>query len=149
MLHVNADQLKTERWENTLHLCGESWLTYLKIILLDGDDEGVFILPALDARSQILSIKDRRNGIGKSVFKLAPLDSGQTFSLVAPDLSIPGFSLEVFATGSFSSKQASCVMAAPPASPLFRRLAGRGVFFCGFLFRWVLHLVVYLIRGVL
>ena len=34
------------------------------------------------------------------------------------------------------------------ASPLFRRLAGRGAFFCGFPFRWVLHFVFYLIRGV-
>ena len=66
-----------------------------KILFPDGDDEGVFILPALDARSQILSIKDRRNGIGKPVFKLAPLGSGQTFTLVAPDLSFPGVSPEV------------------------------------------------------
>ena len=54
-----------------------------------------FILPALDARSQILSIKDRRNGIGKLVFKLAPLGSGQTFTLVALNLSVPGISPEV------------------------------------------------------
>ena len=30
-------------------------------------------------------------------------------------------------------------MAAPLASPLFRRLAGRGAFFRGFPFRWVLQ----------
>ena len=34
------------------------------------------------------------------------------------------------------------------ASPFFRRLAGRGAFFRGFLVRWVLHLVFYFIRGV-
>ena len=34
------------------------------------------------------------------------------------------------------------------ASQLFRRLTGRGAFFCGFPFRWVLHFVLYLIRGV-
>ena len=45
--------------------------------------KGVFI-SALDSRSQILSVKDRRNGIGKLVFKLAPLGGGQTFTLVAP-----------------------------------------------------------------
>ena len=44
---------------------------------------------------KILSIKDRRNGIGKPVFKLAPLGSGQTFTLVASDLSVPGISPEV------------------------------------------------------
>ena len=34
------------------------------------------------------------------------------------------------------------------ASPLFRRLAGRGAIFCGFPFRWVLHFVFYLTRRV-
>ena len=34
------------------------------------------------------------------------------------------------------------------ASPLFRRLAGRGAFFCGFPLRWVLHFVFCLIRDV-
>ena len=33
-----------------------------------------------------VSIKDRRNGVGKPVFKLAPSGSGQLFTLVAPDL---------------------------------------------------------------
>ena len=32
----------------------------------------LFIVPALDARSQILSILDRKNGVVKLVFKLAP-----------------------------------------------------------------------------
>ena len=36
----------------------------------------------------------------------------------------------------------------PLASPLFRRLAGRGAFFRGFPFRWVLHFVLSLTRGV-
>ena len=67
----------------------------LKVLFPDADDKGVFIIPALDARSQTLSIKDRRNGIGKPVFKLAPLGSGQTFTLVAPDLSVPVISHEV------------------------------------------------------
>ena len=67
----------------------------LKFLFPDEDDKGVVIIPALDARSQILSIKDRRNGIGKPVFNLAPLGSGQTFTLVAPDLSVPDISPEV------------------------------------------------------
>ena len=67
----------------------------LKFLFPDGDDEGAFIVPALDARSQVLSIKDRRNGVGKPVFKLAPFGSGQLFTLVAPDLCVPGVSSEV------------------------------------------------------
>ena len=34
------------------------------------------------------------------------------------------------------------------ASPFFRRLAGRGAFFCGFQFRWILHFVFHLISCV-
>ena len=67
----------------------------LKCFFPDGDDEGAFIVPALDARSQVLSIKDRRNGVGKPVFKLAPFGSGPLFTLVAPDLCVPGVSGEV------------------------------------------------------
>ena len=47
-------------------------------------------VPALDARSHVLSMKDRRNGVGKPVFKVAPVGSGQLFALVAPDLCVPG-----------------------------------------------------------
>ena len=61
----------------------------LKVLFTDGDDEGAFIIPALVARSHVLSIKDRRNGVGKQVFKHAPLGSGQTFSFVTPELSVP------------------------------------------------------------
>ena len=67
----------------------------LKVLFPDGDDEGAFIIPALETRSHVLSIKDRRNGIGKPVFKLAPLGSGQTFAPVTPELSVPGISPEV------------------------------------------------------
>ena len=67
----------------------------LKVLFPNADDEGVFIIPALDARSQVLSIKDRRNGIGKPVFKLASLGSGQTLTFVAPELSVPGISPQV------------------------------------------------------
>ena len=42
----------------------------LTILFPEGDDAGAFIVPALDARSLVLSINDRRNGIGKPVFKL-------------------------------------------------------------------------------
>ena len=67
----------------------------LKVLFPDGDDEGAFIVPALDARSHVLSIKDRSNGVGKPVFKLASLGSGQLFSLVSLDLSVLGVSAEV------------------------------------------------------
>ena len=61
-----------------------------EVLFPDGDDTGSFIVPALDVRSQVFSIKDRRNGVGKPVFKLAPLGNGQLFALTAPDLHVPG-----------------------------------------------------------
>ena len=68
---------------------------HIEVRFPDGDDEGAFIVLALDTRSHVFSIKDRRNGVGKPVFKPAPLGSGQTFTLVTPELSVPGVSPEV------------------------------------------------------
>ena len=67
----------------------------LKILFPDGEDEGAFIVRAPDARSQVLSIKDRRNGVGKLVFKFSSFGSGQLFTLVAPDLCVLGVPGEV------------------------------------------------------
>ena len=60
----------------------------LKVFFHKGDGTGVVTVPALDARAQVLSVKDRRNGTGKLVFKLAPFGSGQLFTLVALDLCV-------------------------------------------------------------
>ena len=113
---ANPNQLKTERLENNLAPLWRELADQLKVLFPDGDDEGAFIIPALDARSHVLSIKDRRNGVGKPVFKLASLGSGQTFTLVASELSVPGIPPEVVATCSLSSQQGQCVIAAfsPP-----------------------------------
>ena len=74
----------------------ENWLTISKVLFLDGDDEGAFIIPAFDAHSRVFSIRDRRNGIGKPVFKFASLGSGHfSFILVTLELSVLGFSLDV------------------------------------------------------
>ena len=87
-LSVNPNQLKTERLENNLRLCGENWLTNLKF-------SSLMEMTALDTLSHVLSMKVRRNGVWKPVFKLATLGSGQTLTLVAPELSVPGISPEV------------------------------------------------------
>ena len=90
-----SNQLMTDRLKKEFALLWRELADQLKVLFPDGDDEGAFIIPLLDARSQVLSIKDRRNGIGKQVFKLASLGSGQTFTIVAPELSVPGISPEV------------------------------------------------------
>ena len=83
----------------------------LEALFPDGDDTGSFIVLALDVRSHFLSIKDCGNGVGKPVFKLAPLGNGQVFALTAPDLHVPG--IPDVATGHLSSQHGHCVLAAP------------------------------------
>ena len=67
----------------------------LEDLFPEGDDTGAFIVPALDVRSQVLSIEDRRNGVGTPVFKLAPFGNGRVFALTAPDLCVLGIPDEV------------------------------------------------------
>ena len=100
---VNPDQLKIERLKNNLRPCGKGWLTSLEFSFLMKMTK----LFSFSQRSMLAhkfsASEDRRKGIGKPVFKLAPHGSGQTFTLVTPDLSVPGISPEVFTTGSLSS----------------------------------------------
>ena len=65
---VNPDQLKTEIGKQFAPLW-KVLAEQLKVLFPEEDDEGVFFLPALDARSQILSIKDCGFGIGKPFFQ--------------------------------------------------------------------------------
>ena len=69
----------------------------------------------------------------------------QSFALVALDLCVPGVSSE----GSSLKPARPLCDGRPFASPLFRRLAGRGALFRGFPFRWVLHFVLSLTRSVI
>ena len=94
-LSANPNQLKTERLEKQFAPLWRELADQLNVLFPDGDDEGAFIIPALDARSHVLSVKDRRNGVGKLVFKLASLCSGQAFTLVTLELPVPGVSPEV------------------------------------------------------
>ena len=117
----------------------------LKLLFPDGDDEGAF------ARSHVVSIKDRRNGIGKPVFKLASLlEKGQTFSPVAPDLCVPGVSPEVLQRVlSLPCLRGSMCDGRLFASSPSCRLASRGASFRGFSFRWFCTLCYLLTRNVI
>ena len=65
------------------------------------------------------------------MFKLASFGNGQLFTLVSPDLSVPGVSPKVLQRVISQAMTANVVMAGPFASPLFHRLAGRGALFRG------------------
>ena len=143
---VSPDQLQTERLENDLRPCGENWLNSLKFSFL-------MMMTKVFSSSQRSMLAHK-----SSASKIAETELENRFSnllrLVA-DKPLPllhliclflvfrlkccnGFSLKL--TGLMCDGRSL-------ASPLFRRLAGRGAFFCCFLFRWILRLAAFLIRG--
>ena len=113
----------------------------LKVLFPEGDGTGAFIVPALDVHSQVLSIKDRRNGVGTPVFKLVPFGNGQVHLICV----FLVFLMECCNRSSLKTARPMCD-GRPFASPPFRCLAGRGPFFRGFPFRWALQFAFSLAR---
>ena len=142
---VSVSHYKTRKFWKQFAPLWKVWAWKLEVLFPEGDDTGTFIVPALDVCAQVLSIKKRRNCVGSQVFKLVSCGNGQLFALTAPDLRIPVFQIECCNRSSLKSERPMCD-GRPFASPLFRRLAGRGTFFRGFPFRWALQLTVSLAR---
>ena len=69
--------------ENDLHHFG-MLSKNLQELFPESDIEGTFIVPSLDVRAQVPNIDDRRNRVGKHVFKLAPPGHDQMFATTAP-----------------------------------------------------------------
>ena len=67
-LFASPRYLKTKKSEFDLRFCGKFWQQSSKNFS-DRDDTGTFIVFAIDVRSQVHTIKDRRNGVGKPVFQ--------------------------------------------------------------------------------
>ena len=146
-LSVNPNQLRTESSENNLRLCGENWLTNSEFSSL------------MEVTKVLLSSQHSILAHRSSASKIEETDLENQFSnllRLGADKHSPLLHLIcVFLV--FLMKYCSGFSLKPTglmcdgrlfASPLFRRLAGRGDFFCGFPFRWVLHFVFCLIRGV-
>ena len=116
-----------------------------KILFPDGDDEGVFIQRWMLAHKSSAS-KSAETESKNRFSNIDPLGSGQTFTLVHLICLFLVFRLRCY--NGFSLKPTGLMCDGRPlASPLLRRLAGRGAFFGSFLFRWVLRLAALLIRG--
>ena len=67
-LFASPTYLKTKKSENDSRFCGK-FLQQSSKNFSDRDDTGTFIVFAIDVRSQVHIIKDRRNGVGKPVFQ--------------------------------------------------------------------------------
>ena len=138
---VNPNQLKTESLENNLRLCGENWLTNSNF-------------SSLMEMTKVHSSSERSMLVHNfSAFKIEETELENQCSnlpLLEVDTHLPLLHLSCLflvvllkCCNVFSLKptRPMCV-GRPFASPLFRRLAGRGAFFCGFPFRWVLRFVL-------
>ena len=64
----------------------------LQELFPESDVEGTFIVPSLDVRAQVPNIYDRRSGVGKRVFKLAPPGHDQMFATTATRVCEPHIS---------------------------------------------------------
>ena len=125
----------------------KAFSTQLQELFPDGDDTGTFIVPALNVRSQVLSIKDRRNGVGNTCSNLLHLETNSC--LILPIL------ISVFLAFLMMHCDRSFVKPAiwlgiarrmcdgrPFASSPFLRLAGRGTLFSRFPPRWAMQFAI-------
>ena len=111
------------------------------------DDEGAFIVPALDARSQVLSTRIEEMVLENLCSNLLLLEVDSCLPLLHLTCVFLVFLVRCCNGSSLKPARPMCD-ARPFASPLFRRLAGRGALFRGFPFRWVLHFVLSLTRSI-
>ena len=141
-LSANPNQLKTERSENNLRLCGENWLTILKFSSLmdmtkvySSSQRSMLTHNSSASKVEESELENRcSNLLRLEVDSCLPLFYLICVFLVFLLKCCNGFSIKL--TGLMCDGRSV-------AYTLFRRLAARGAFFCGFPFRWVLHFVVF------
>ena len=140
---------RPERLESNVRLCGENWLNHqINVLFPDRDDEGAFIIPALDTRSHVPQHQRSQKRSWKTGGQACSSGSGQLFTLVALDMCVLGVSGEVLQRVISQAKQVN-VWWPPFASSPCCRLACRGALFCGFPFRWFLHFALSLTRSII
>ena len=92
----NPNRHRTEKLGDVLHHCGQFRFQNYKKSSVAEMLMVLSLFPLLDARAKILSIYDCRKGVGKLVFKLAPLGHGPLFEITSRNLCEPSFSDVVF-----------------------------------------------------
>ena len=143
---VNPDQLKSERSENNLFRYGEKWLQNLTSSSLMQMPKVYPSSPRsiLDPKSSVSKIADME--LANQCSNLLRLVTDKRLHLFHLTCLFLVFHMKCYNGFSLKPTGLMCV-GRSLASPSFRRLAGRGAFFCGFLVRWVLRFVSHLIRN--
>ena len=129
--------------------CGESWLTNSKFSSLIEMTKvhSSSQRSTLAHMSSALKIEQMELEIRCSNLLLLLLEAGKHLPLLHMSCLSLVFLLTCCNVFSLKPTRSMCD-GRSLASPLFRRLAGRGALFRGFPFRWVLHFVLSLTRGV-
>ena len=123
----------------------------LQDIFPDGNAKGNFIVPSLDVRAQILSIYDRRNGVGENRFSYQhhPDTKSCVISLLlicANPVFLMLCNCKLFVKPALLLRIARPMCDGRPfASSPFRHLASRGLLFlCSFPLRWPFQNAIFL-----
>ena len=145
---VNPNQLKTGRSESNLRPCGECWPNSSTFSSL----KEMAQVPSLFLRStpvhKFLASRIEETAWENLCSNLPLLEAHSCLHLLHQTCVFLVF-LMVCCNGFCLKPTRSMCGGHPSASPLFRRLAGRGAFFCGFPFRWVLHFALSLTHSVI
>ena len=130
---------RLRNWKTFLHHSGDVLAPKLQENFPEQDTEGNYVVPALDFREQVLNIYDRRNGVGKPVFRLAPDGHERRFNVIAPGVSLMLLTM--------CCRQIVSVMAAPLLPRLFAAWRVEAFFFLFTVpFWWPLLVAIYLCR---
>ena len=107
----------------------------LKVLFLDADDKGVFIIPrsTLDHKSSASKIAE--TAVENQFSNLLRLVADKRLHLLHLICLFLVFRMGCYNGLSLKPTGLMCD-GRSLASPIFRHLAGPGAFFCGFLFRW-------------
>ena len=89
---ANPSHQRTEKLGDGLRHLGKFWPQSYKKFSLAGMPKVISLSLPLMYDHKSLSIYDRRNGVGKPVFKLAPVGHEQLFDITAPDFCEPRIS---------------------------------------------------------
>ena len=94
---ILARRSRSKEWREIGRRFATLWWIFadkLQEIFPDEDTEGTYVVPTIDFRAQVLNVYDRRNGIGKPVFKFAPIGAEHWYC-ISPCVSVPGMPVDI------------------------------------------------------
>ena len=114
---VSVSHLKTRKFWKQFAPLWKVWVWKLEVLFLEGDDTGTFIVPALDVRAQVLSIKERRNSVRSKYSNLFHMETDSCLLLLLLICVFLVFQMEFCNRSSLKPERPMCddrLFASPP-----------------------------------